>query len=365
MALKDQKPTISMLLLQVMYAGITLVTRVTFVNGMSPRVFVVYRQTMATLIMAPIAFLTRKSSTCKLGWKNFWMIFSLSLIGVTINQNIYFEGLYLASSSVASALGNLVPAITFVMAYVAGFEKISIRSLRSIAKIIGTIICVSGAFSMVMKKGPKLLNKEFPLMHSLFITISSNGSAGSDQKTNWLVGCLLLLGSNICWSLWLILQVPVSKSYPDHLSLTAWMCCIAAFQSGIITFFIEPDLEAWKVQSYQDLGSCFFAAWCISRRGPLFSAMFNPLSTVIVTAFACIFLHEEMYTGSLAGSVAVICGLYVVLWGKEKDEEEDGFKQPEDLNQTTQIDQEESCRIDLEQPLLISTSPHSKDHQEK
>lgn len=68
---------------------------------------------------------------------------------------------------------------------------------------------------------------------------------------------------------------------------------------------------------------------------------------------------------SLAGSAAVICGLYVVLWGKEKDEEEDGFKQPEDLNQTTQIDQEESCRIDLEQPLLISTSPHSKDHQEK
>lgn len=55
------------------------------------------------------------------------------------------------------------------------------------------------------------------------------------------------------------MQVPVSKSYPDHLSLTAWMCCIAAFQSGIITFFIEPDLEAWKVQSYQDLGSCFFA----------------------------------------------------------------------------------------------------------
>lgn len=71
---------------------------------------------------------------------------------------------------------------------------------------------------------------------------------------------------------------------------------------------------------------------------------------------------------SLAGSVAVICGLYVVLWGKEKEKEKDGsFKQPaEDVNQTTQIDhhKEESLGIDLEQPLLISTSPDSKDDQE-
>ncbi|KAI5675615.1 hypothetical protein M9H77_06565 [Catharanthus roseus] len=222
---------------------------------------------------------------------------------VTINQNIYFEGLYLASSSIASAMANLVPAITFVMAYTAGFEKINIKSLRSIAKIMGTIICVAGASCMVLLKGPKLLNKEFPVMkYSLF---SNNGG---DQT--WLLGCLLLLGSNISWSLWLILQVPVSKCHPDHLSLTAWMCFMAAIQSAVVTLFVETDLESWKVHSYQDLGCCFFTAvgsaisfftqaWCISRRGPLFSAMFNPLSTVIVTILACMFLHEEMYTGSI------------------------------------------------------------------
>lgn len=42
------------------------------------------------------------------------------LCSVTINQNIYFEGLYLASSSIASAMGNLLPAITFIMAYIVG-----------------------------------------------------------------------------------------------------------------------------------------------------------------------------------------------------------------------------------------------------
>ena len=39
---------------------------------------------------------------------------------VTINQNLYFEGVYLASSSIASAMGNLTPAVTFVLASIIG-----------------------------------------------------------------------------------------------------------------------------------------------------------------------------------------------------------------------------------------------------
>ncbi|KAK7820983.1 wat1-related protein [Quercus suber] len=38
-------------------------------------------------------------------------------------------------------------------------------------------------------------------------------------------------------------------------------------------------------------------AWCVSQRGPIFPAMFNPLCTVIVTILAAVFLHEEIYTG--------------------------------------------------------------------
>lgn len=43
--------------------------------------------------------------------------------------------------------------------------------------------------------------------------------------------------------------------------------------------------------------SYYIQSWSISRRGPLFSAMFSPLMTVIVTILACLFLHEELYIG--------------------------------------------------------------------
>ncbi|XP_050216233.1 WAT1-related protein At4g30420-like isoform X2 [Mercurialis annua] len=328
---------------------------------MSPSVFVVYRQAIATLMVAPIAYFSRrKSDGSSITIRSFSLICLASLIGVTINQNIFFEGVYLVSSSMASAMGNLVPAITFILAAFMGLEKINIRSIRSIAKIVGTVLCVSGAIAMALLRGPKLLNS--------FVL-------GGDD---WLVGCLLLFASSCCWSFWLILQVKITSSYPDHLSMSAWMCFMGTVQSAILTMFLETDLNRWKLHSYLELICCLFTgiigsgvsfvvqAWCISKRGPLFSAMFNPLSTLIATFLASLFLHEQIYMGSLIGAVGVIMGLYAVLWGKAKDV---GIKNEDEIDPKVEIDgmrtsnslkdesmEEGNCKADIEEPLLAHRS---------
>ncbi|KAL2319953.1 hypothetical protein Fmac_028922 [Flemingia macrophylla] len=360
--LESNLPLMAMLMNQFIYAGISLSSRLAFVHGMKPAVYVVYRHVFATIVIAPIAYFSgRNSGSYHLNLKSFSWIFLISLIGITVNQNLFFEGIYLSSSSTASAMANLVPAFTFVIAACTGLEKVNIRSVRSIAKIIGTVVCVSGAMSIALLKGQKLLNKSI---------------MGGD---NWLLGCLSLCGSCTAWSVWLILQVPASKSHPDHLSFSAWMCFMATFQSAVVTLFVEQDLNAWKIHSLLEFGCSLYAgvmgsavlfflqAWCISKRGPLFSAMFNPLSTVIATVLAAILLHEEIYVGSLLGAIGVIIGLYVVIWGKA---EEVGVKEDEDpksqVNSSTEdvniLMDNESCektcsKTDLEQPLLSSESP--------
>jgi len=85
-------------------------------------------------------------------------------------------------------------------------EKVNIRSLRTIAKIVGTLICVCGALSIALLKGPKLLNAENIVPTKSIMAITS----GSDES--WLLGCMYLLGSSVAWSLWLILQVFMSIS---------------------------------------------------------------------------------------------------------------------------------------------------------
>ncbi|KAI3444087.1 hypothetical protein Pfo_000752 [Paulownia fortunei] len=370
MGLEDQKPTIVLIVFQFIYAGVNLIGRAALLQDMSSRVFVVYRQFIAFLLIAPVSYFTRRETQrCCLGWKNFWWISLLSFVGVTVNQNLYFEGLYLASSSAASALGNLVPPITFIMAYTMGLEKVHLRSMRSVAKIIGTVFCATGAVTMALLKGPRLLNIELLPRNPLLYL------GGHDT---WFLGCLLLFGSACFWSIGLILQVHVSASYPDHLSLTAWVCLMAGLQSGILTVIFEPDAKAWKLNSSLQLLCCLYAGlasavtffaqvWCIARRGPLFCAMFNPLRTVIVTVLACIILHEEIYTGSLVGALAVIVGLYILLWGKAKDHEEmkdETSQTKKQSDQTTlynKISGNTSCNIDLEEPLLSENSANLGD----
>ncbi|XP_042501377.1 WAT1-related protein At4g30420-like isoform X2 [Macadamia integrifolia] len=300
--LEEYGPFMAMLTLQFTSAGIALSTQVALEHGMSTRVFVVYKLAIATLVIAPIAyFLGRKrENRTAIGAKVFCMIFRASLIGVTAFQNLYFEGIHLASSSVATAMINLVPATTFIVSASLGWERVDIRSGRSLAKVIGTFLCVSGAISMSLLKGPKLLTTKFP---------SESSSVSLFGNNNWLIGCLLIMGSICCWSFYIIFQ-------------------------GI----------AGPALSY------FVLSWCISKKGPLFSATFSPLCTVIVDVSACLFLHEKLYTGSLLGALAVVAGLFAVLWGKAKDVI-DTEKEGKMINESW-----ESCKIDLQEPFLTEKS---------
>ncbi|XP_058745209.1 WAT1-related protein At4g30420-like [Vicia villosa] len=350
-------PIIAMVVLQFISAGTTLGNRVVLVDGMSPRVFVVYRHAFATIFLAPIAYISsrRNSVSCSLNLRSFSWIFFTSLIGITLNQNLLSEGLLLSSSSISSAMANLIPAVTFVIAAFAGMEKVNIRSLRSIAKIVGTIICVCGALSIALLKGPKLLNAEN-------LTSKSIIGLSLESDDNWLLGCLFLIGNNVAWAIFLILQVPAYASHPNSISLAAWMCFMGTLQSIAVALFMDPNLNAWKINSLLQLccvlysgimGSgvaLCFQAWCISMRGPLFSAVFNPLLTLIVTILATLLLHEKIYVGSLIGAIGVVIGLYIVLWGKAEEavDVKDKTEKIVDIESCGKI----HCKNDLEDPLL-------------
>lgn len=53
------KPVMAMIGMQLTYAGVALSTRAALLQGMSPSVFVFYRQGIATLVIAPIAYFAR------------------------------------------------------------------------------------------------------------------------------------------------------------------------------------------------------------------------------------------------------------------------------------------------------------------
>ncbi|XP_056849239.1 WAT1-related protein At4g28040-like [Raphanus sativus] len=178
------------------------------------------------------------------------------------------------------------------------------RSLKSVAKVIGTCVCVGGAMAMTFLRGPKLLNALL-----------------NQDNTTWLLGCYFLLISTFAWSSWLILQVNISVHCPDHLYTTSWTCFMATIASFLMALALgNTDLHSWKLDSSLKLSCCvysglqlavffFLQAWCVSRKGPLFSALFSPLSTVIITFFGALYLREQTYLGRYTISVSFLTAL--------------------------------------------------------
>ncbi|OIV91551.1 hypothetical protein TanjilG_08963 [Lupinus angustifolius] len=188
------KPVMLMVMVQVASTIVNVLYKLAINDGMSVTVATAYRLAFASAFIVPLALISERGS---------------------LFQNLFYGALALTSATFVSAIYNLVPAITFILAIFSG---------------------------------------------------------------NKLVGVLCAIASCFSYALWLILQ-------------------------GIVGSGLEIVV----------------IAWCIHMRGPLFASVFNPLMLVLVAVAASLMLNENLYLGSVVGAVMIVCGLYMVLWGKRKE----------------------------------------------
>eukprot|EP00253_Pinus_taeda_P011924 PITA_11924 len=317
------KPLLSQIIYQAAFAGMYIIARVSLVDGMNHFVFVTYRQITATLVIAPIAYFLERKQRSPLTWTALFQIFLLAS-GITITQNCYIQGLYYTSSTFASAALNLLPVFTFAMATLIRLESVDIRSLGGQAKILGTVISVSGAMVMTLYKGPAL--------KFLSPGAESHHTASNSKPINLVLGSILVFGSIVSWASCTVFQAPVLKTYPAQLSLTAISCLFGSIQSGLIAVIWEHKKSSiwalgWNVELLGVVYSgilcsalgMFLQVWCISKKGPVFVAIFTPLGTIITAVLELIIIHVYLRVGSVVGAIVIVAGLYVALWGKEND----------------------------------------------
>ena len=78
--------------------------------------------------------------------------------------------------------------------------------------------------------------------------------------------------------------------------------------------------------------------WCNKKKGPVFVTMFNPLLTVMVAILAYVVFGENLYAGSVIRGVLVILGLYMLRWGKDKDQEQQHISEGKDQHGSDEMD---------------------------
>ncbi|KAL5700747.1 hypothetical protein ACHQM5_026155 [Ranunculus cassubicifolius] len=324
-------PCLAMVLVQFCFAGMNIVTKLALDTGMNPLVMVTYRQIFATMALAPFAFFLERKTLPKMTTQIILLMFMCSILGATLNQCLYFIGLKHSTATIACALNNLLPAITFVMAVPFRMETVLIKKITGQAKVLGTIVCVTGAMIMSFYHG-KLIHMARSGLHWDYAIEANARSSGSEQVS--FVGPLFVMGSCVAWSGWFIVQGKLNQIFIAPYTTTGLMCFMAIFECAIIGVFFEHDVKEWSLSSHVRLigaiyngvvGSAvtfFLMSWCIEKRGPLYVSAFSPLLLVIVAVFGWALLNDKIYVGSAVGSVLIVAGLYTVLWGKEKEMEQ-------------------------------------------
>ncbi|KAL0312602.1 UNVERIFIED_CONTAM: WAT1-related protein [Sesamum radiatum] len=263
---------LSLVVVQFGNVGFAIVAKAALNQGTSHYTFSVYRNAIAALLFAPFAVFLERKIRPKMTFSVFIKIMLLGLLDPVFGQNMFYSGLNYTSATFASAMCNLLPAITFVMAWILRIEKVNLREARSHAKIVGTMVTV--------------------------------GSYAEDV--------------------------------PAGLSLTALICTFGALEGTVLTFIVERGNTAiwalgWnaKLLAYVYGGivasgvTYYLSGVIMKHKGPVFLTAFNPCTMVIVAILSSFIFHEQMTVGKVTGALVIVTGLYFVIWGKSKDQQEE------------------------------------------
>jgi drug/metabolite transporter (DMT)-like permease len=122
---------------------------------------------------------------------------------MAVSEVLFFVGFKYTSPTVASAIGNIVPALTFVIAATLKMEPVRLQTPTGQAKVVGTLVCVGGSMIMPFYKGPLLKLWASPI-HWRYAEHTTGAAAA---PTNSGLGDVLIILSAVAWAAWLIMQV--------------------------------------------------------------------------------------------------------------------------------------------------------------
>ncbi|KAJ6302140.1 hypothetical protein OIU77_016269 [Salix suchowensis] len=209
---REVLPFAAMVTMECVNVGLNTLFKAATSAGMSYHVFVAYAYAVAALVLLPAPFVSHSSRV--LPPLNFSILSKIALLGIigSSSQIMGYTGISYSSPALASAISNLIPAFTFIFAIIFRMESVALGRTSSQAKLLGTILSISGAFIVTLYKGP-------PLIISSNSSITLHQHLHSTKNSNWILGGIFLTAEYTLVPLWYILQTQIMKEYPAELTV--------------------------------------------------------------------------------------------------------------------------------------------------
>ena len=215
----------------------------------------------------------------------------LGLVGNSIYQLAFIEGVAATRAGNAALILAAVPVQTAVFSHLRGHEMLRARD------VLGLLVSAAGIATIILGSGRD---------------VSFGGSMAGD---------LMVFGSTVCWTTYIVLCKPATDSY-GALTVTAWTMGLGAVP---IILTGVPQLRALPWRSVPPaaflgtaasaLGALVFAyvIWFngVRRLGPARTSMYSNFTPVVVMLTAWPLLGETPTMWQIAGAIGIFAGLWL------------------------------------------------------
>ncbi|KVH94722.1 hypothetical protein Ccrd_003196 [Cynara cardunculus var. scolymus] len=245
---RDVLPFAAMVMVEFMIVGgNTLFKSATAQGSINSYVFTFYVFLLGFFFLLPCLFILNRRTT-------------IPPIKFSIVVKIFL--LSYGSPTLSSIMSNLSPAFTFMLAFFFRMETIDFRTYTTRAKVTGTIVSIAGALVAMLYSGPTRSTYSFSL--------------------NSVIGGVLLASQYFLVAFALVAQAKIMLSYPIDIMVVFVFSVSGLFVAGLAGLVMARDSDAWKLKL---------------DKGPVYVAMFKPLTIVIAIVMGVLFLGDSLQFG--------------------------------------------------------------------
>jgi drug/metabolite transporter (DMT)-like permease len=271
--------------------GANYVVAKSALREISPLGLVLVRTAGAAALLGAAARVRRREGVARPSRGDLAQLFGFSLLGVSINQIFFLEGLARSTATNASVILVTIPVLTL------GFAIALRRERASPSGVLGVVVGLAGALVLVVPRGP--------------IDVSSRASVGN----------ALLLVNGSSYALYLVLTRPI-LSRIEPLVAVAWVFAFAAIT--VLPFGLPGALAAVRAGvSWPGIAAIAYVVvggtmlpyllnnWALVRAKSSLVAAYIFVQPVVAGALGRVFQHDELAPHTAIAAALIGSGVFL------------------------------------------------------
>jgi drug/metabolite transporter (DMT)-like permease len=285
---KSYAPHIALFMVQVFFGSATVLGKFALL-AFPPFALVGFRVGGAALAFY---FLQRFRGNLALDNRRDYLHFAIfALIGVTLNQLLFFKGLSLTTAVNTALIAVTIPIFTILISVIIGIDFLSRR------KVFGIILAALGV---------------------VYLINPTRASFGSETTQ----GDILIVLNSLCYAIYVAISKRLISKY-GALKSIAWLFLFASLINvpiGIVSLqsvnLSEISINSWLFVAglvlFPTIMAYFWNAWALSRVEPSIVAVYIYFQPLMGFLAAILFLGEHFSIRLLISAMLVFAGVFFV-----------------------------------------------------